>query len=88
MLGLYRMEAELDRRKLLFFRRLCTFSPNTLALQIFLFKLVMYVDNNSYDSGFTSDIWLLPYTLYYHVYKYNGTPIKTAMETYCKQSCV
>ena len=75
MLGLYRMEAEIDRRKLLFFRRLCTFPPNALALQIFLFKLFMYVDNNSYDSWFTSDIWLLlsKYNLIHYITTYINT---------------
>ncbi|MEW8545051.1 MAG: reverse transcriptase family protein, partial [Candidatus Thiodiazotropha sp.] len=75
MVGLYRIQAEIDRRKLLFFRRLCTLSSNTLATQIFLFKLFMYLDSGGSDSGFTSDIWLLlsKYNLTHYIASYLNT---------------
>ena len=56
MVGLYRIDSEIDRRKLLFLRRLCSLAPNAVTLQIFLYKLFLYQDTRTKISGFVLDI--------------------------------
>ena len=56
MVGLYRIDAEIDRRKLLFLRRLCSLASNAVALQILLYKLFLYQDTRTKISGFVLDI--------------------------------
>ena len=72
MVELYRIHAEIDRRKLLFLRILCSLAPSAAALQIFLYKLFMCTDSRNHDSGFIADIFqtLIKYNLQHYLITY------------------
>jgi hypothetical protein len=68
MLGVYPIEAEIDKRKLMFFGKLCNLGLGTLSKQIFLYRLhdfIASVSDGKQISGFIRDIWqmLLKYNL-------------------------
>lgn len=66
MLGIYPIETEIDKRKLVFFGKLCNFETNVLSKQIFLYRLQDFIINEGKQvSGFLQDIWqiLLKYDL-------------------------
>ena len=71
MLGLIRLQAEIDRRKLLFLRSLCEMPHRSVPSRIFQFKLFMYLDHGI-DNGFIADIFavLTRYNLVDYVTKY------------------
>ncbi|MEW8546047.1 MAG: reverse transcriptase family protein [Candidatus Thiodiazotropha sp.] len=74
MVGLFRIQAEVDRRKLLFLRSLCDLSYKTVSNQLFLFKLFMFLDYGI-DSGFIGDIIRImsTYNLQHFLYQYVQT---------------
>ena len=60
MVGLFRLTAEIDRRKMLFLYKLCTLPPKSLTKQIFLYKLFFHSDgSNNPCSGYIPDIMTL-----------------------------
>ena len=58
MLGLYKLTAEIDRRKLLFLGKLCILPSSSLPNQIFYLRLFLFFDGYT-DSGFMADIWVI-----------------------------
>ena len=56
MLGLLRLQAEIDRRKLLFLQSLCDTPYRSVPNGVFHFKLFMYIDHGI-DNGFTAEIF-------------------------------
>ena len=60
MVGIYRLTAEIDRRKMLFLHKLCTMKANNLTKQIFLYKLFFHSDGTGHScSGYIPDILTL-----------------------------
>ena len=74
MVGLMRLQAEVDRRKLLFLRSLCDMSYNSVPNRIVHFKLLIFLDH-AIDSEFTADICsiLSRYNLLDHLTQYAKT---------------
>jgi hypothetical protein len=66
MLGVYPIEAEIDKRKLMLFDKLCNLGQGTLSKQIFLYRLHDFIANEGKErSKFIRDIWqiLLKYNI-------------------------
>ena len=73
MVGLYRLTAEIDRRKMLFLHKLCTLLSKSLTKQIFLYKLFFHSDDsNNPCTGYIPDILTLlkKYNLNYVIETY------------------
>lgn len=67
MFGLYFIVLEIDKRKLVFFGKLCKFDINCLMKNIFLFRLCDFLqDGNKLFFGFLKDIYeiLVKYNLF------------------------
>ena len=74
ILGLLRLPAEIDRRKLLFLQSLCDMHYRSVPNRIFHFKLFVYIDHGT-DNGFIADIFriLYIYRLHEHFIQYAQT---------------
>ena len=54
--GAVPIETEIDRRKLIFFGQLCNISPDLRVKEIFVYRIIHYLDNPSSVTGFFPDI--------------------------------
>ena len=92
MLGLYPIEAEIDKRKLMFFGKICNLGVNILSKRIFLYRIYDLIANEGKQvSGFVRDIWkiLLKYDLinYLQIFLNEARfPTKGAWKTIVRQS--
>lgn len=91
-LGFISLEAEIDKRKLTFFGQLCHLSPSARAKEIFINRLIHYINNPSSVIGFMPDIHriLAKYGLTDYLYSYisNGAfPSKYSWKTIV-QRCI
>lgn len=58
LVGLRPITSEIDKKKLLFFEKLCNFSHDILVKKIFLFRLFTYLNDKQDKSfGYVKDIY-------------------------------
>ena len=65
LLGLYSVEAEIDKKKLILFGQLCRLELYSCIKEVFLFRLCSYFNNNQNQKGYFKDIFcvLIKYNL-------------------------
>ena len=83
MLGLIRLSAEVEKRKLMFLHKILTLQSYTICQQIFIRKYFMYLDNtSSVKYGFVPDVckllykYRLQYIMNYYIENNNMFPSK------------
>ena len=78
LVGLRPITSEIDKKKLLFFEKLCNFSHDILVKKIFLFRLFTYLNDKQDKSfGYVKDIFsiLHKYSLEQYLTSYLETGI-------------
>ena len=75
--GLTSIESEIDYKKLQFFSQLCRLPCKYIAKQIFVNRLLRYVNNDKQTQGFIPDIYRI-------IVKYN---LQNVLQTYMHTSC-
>ena len=75
--GLTSIESEIDYKKLQFFSQLCRLPCKYIAKQIFVNRLLRYVNNDKQTQGFIPDIYRI-------IVKYN---LQNVLKTYMHTSC-
>ena len=57
LLGLYSVEAEIDKKKLILFGQLCRLELYSTIKEMFLFRLCSYINKNKNQKGYFKDIY-------------------------------